>query len=134
MRVTGQSIKEKEYLEKIRMKNNSKPRLPRGYKESSLKLDEQWRDENMDFIEVYNTLETNIENRIVISTKKSDAISYKNDAEESLTININEDEYDSLEQICLVNNDTGVDLYINDNTGSKLHKYGLSEIVSFSIS
>lgn len=86
----------------------------------------------MDLLTILPTLEniTELERRVV-NTNKKEAISYKGNIN-SVTINT-DDNYNNVNQLCLLHDSTDLYLYINHTTRYTRAKYKLNEITSIVI-
>ena len=88
----------------------------------------------MDLLTILSTLETSDLQRKTVSTKhNTDCVSYQN-SDEDAEVSVNSTNYSDIIQVCLVNKDGTVYLYLNYNSRLQLKKWKLTDVTSFSIS
>lgn len=88
----------------------------------------------MDFSTILSTLESSDLERKAVSTKHdTDCVSYKN-TDEDTEISVNSTDYTDIYQVCLVNTEGTVYVYLNYNSRLHLKKWKLTDVTNFSIS
>ena len=85
----------------------------------------------MDLLTILSTLDTTL-NRRTISTRRENTVTWTNTLEFQVTYN-STNTITNCKQICLLNTDNGIKVYINHHNRHKLTSIKLSDINSFTI-